>query len=157
MSSKLVWILLMIFLVVVLFNDAESKELKQRSEIRKKSTKKYDQLEMSIFPHQPQYITNYNTVIIDSFAIESFIVPQVNEERKKKVKFDHFMKQMIFNNTSHEAKRKTETQKKGSNILIEIMTYYIIWFILMIQFLNLNLGAIVVLILSTLLIRNNNE
>ena len=141
MSSKLVWILLMIFLVVVLFNDAESKELKQRSEIRKKSTKKYDQLEMSIFPHQPQYITNYITVIIDSFAIESFIVPQVNEEGKKKAKFDHFMKQMTFNNTSHEAKRKTETQKKGSNILIEIIIYYIIWFILMILFLNLNLGA----------------
>ena len=73
---KLVWITLVICLVILLLNDAESNKLQQRNDIRKKSTKKkYVQQEMSIFPHQPQYITNYNMVIIDSFAIESFIVP----------------------------------------------------------------------------------
>ena len=60
---------------MILLLNAESKELQQRSDIRKKSTKKKDvQQEMNNFLYQPQHTNNYNTVIIDSFVIESFIV-----------------------------------------------------------------------------------
>ena len=59
--------------MILFLNDTKSEEV--RSDIRKNSTKKKDvQQEMSIFQYQPQNTKNYNTVIIDSFVIESFIV-----------------------------------------------------------------------------------
>ena len=60
--------------------------------------------------------------------------------------------QMMFNNSSYVAKRKTKTHKKGSILLKGIMVYY--WFILMVKLFGLDLEAIILLILSILLIHN---
>ena len=51
----------------------------------------------------------------------------------------------MFNNTSHEDKRKTKTNKKGSKLLKGIVVYY--WFILMIKLFHPDLEAIIHLLL----------